>query len=133
MSEREKDWTDLGLLWLRILMGTGIATHGYGKIFGGHLAGFAEGVAKLGFPMPELSAWAAALSEFAGGILVALGLGTRVAAFFVFCTMGVAAFLHHRADPFSVKELALAYWTMSGALVLLGGGKFTLGSLIKKS
>ncbi len=123
--------TDLGLLWLRILMGAGIATHGYGKIFGGQMAIFSEGVVKLGFPMPELFTWAAALSEFAGGICVALGLGTRVAALFVFSTMSVAAFLAHRADPLSVKELALAYWTVSGALVLLGGGRFTLGRLLK--
>ncbi len=123
--------TDLGLLWLRILMGAGIATHGYGKVFGGHMAMFSEGVVKLGFPMPGLFTWAAALSEFAGGICVALGLGTRVAALCVFSTMSVAAFLAHRADPFPVKELALAYWTVSGALVLLGGGRFTLGRLLK--
>ena len=36
------------------------------------------------------------------------------------------------SDPLSVKELALAYWTMSGALILLGGGRFTLGALLRK-
>ncbi len=133
MSDAKPAWTDLGLLWLRVLMGVGIAYHGYGKVFGGHVSGLAQGVAAMGFPMPELFAWAAALSEFLGGICVALGLGTRVAAFFVFSTMSVAAFIHHRADPLSVKELALAYWTMSGALILLGGGRFSLGRLLKKS
>lgn len=121
----------LGLLWLRVLMGAGIAYHGWGKVFGGHMAMFKEGVTKLGFPQPELFAWAAALSELAGGICVALGLGTRVAAFFVFCTMSVAAFLAHAQDPLKVRELALAYWAMSGALVLLGGGDITLGRLLK--
>ena len=113
-------------------MGAGIAHHGYGKVFGGHMEKFLQGVTQMGFPMPELFAWAAALSEFLGGLCVALGLGTRVAAFFVFCTMGTAAFLAHRADPLSVKELALAYWTMSGALILLGGGRFSVGCLLKK-
>ena len=119
----------MGLLWLRILMGAGIASHGYGKIFGGHLARFTEGVAALGFPMPELFAWAAALSEFAGGLLIILGLGTRVAASFVFFTMSVAAFLQHAHDPLNVKELALAYWTIAGALILMGGGKWSLDAL----
>jgi len=120
----------LGLLWLRILMGFGIAWHGYGKIFGGRMDQFAQGVAELGFPMPEIFAWAAAASEFLGGIFIGLGLYPRLAALLVFLTMSVAAFLRHAADPFKVKELALAYWTMAGALVLMGGGPFSLGVLI---
>jgi len=90
----------IGLLWLRVLMGLGIASHGYQKIFGGYVAKLAEGVAQMGFPVPILFAWAAALSEFAGGLLVALGLGTRIAALFVFFTMSVAVFLHHASVPF---------------------------------
>ena len=123
---------NFGLLWLRILMGLGIAYHGYGKVFGGHVQGLAAGVAQMGLPFPEAFAWAAALSEFAGGLFIAAGLGTRIAAFFVFCTMSVAAFMAHAADPFKVKELALAYWTMAGALMMTGGGKFSLDARIGK-
>ncbi len=118
--------TDLGILCLRILMGAGIAYHGYGKVFGGHMAMMVPGVEKMGFPMPEVFAWAAALSEFAGGILIAVGLFTRAAAFFVFCTMSVAAFIAHAADPLQAKELALAYWTISLALIFMGGGEYSL-------
>jgi len=124
--------TDIGLLWLRVLMGSGIAYHGYGKVFGGNVARLAEGVAAMGFPMPEVFAWAAALSEFAGGICIALGLFTRFAALFVFITMSVAAFGAHAADPFQKKELALAFWTMAGALICLGGGKYSLDAVIRK-
>ncbi len=123
---------DLGLLWLRVLAGAGIAYHGYGKIFGGMIPKFAEGVAALGFPMPLFFAWAAALSEFLGGICILSGLGTRYGAFFVFATMSVAAFLQHRADPLQVKELALAYWTVAGTLMLTGAGKFSVGRLLHK-
>jgi len=31
-----------------------------------------------------------------------------------------------------VKELALAYWTMAGSLVWLGGGALSMDSLLKK-
>ncbi len=132
MKDSNGLWQNFGLLWLRVLMGAGIAYHGYGKVFGGHIDGLVQGVAKMGFPYPEVFAWAAALSEFLGGILVALGLWTRPAALSIFLTMTVAAFLVHRADPFKVKELALAYWTMSGALIFLGGGDFSLGRFFKK-
>lgn len=122
----------IGLLWLRVLMGAGIAHHGWQKIFGGYMPKFAEGVAALGFPAPILFAWAAACSELVGGLCVLLGLGTRIAAGFVFITMSVAVFLQHARDPLQVKELALAYWTMAGALILLGGGNFTLGSRLRR-
>lgn len=123
---------DFGLLWLRVLMGMGIAYHGYGKIFGGRMAMFAEGVSKMGLPAPEFFAWAAAFSEFLGGIFVALGLGTRPAAFFIFATMSVAAFIRHSQDPFKVKELALAYWTAASALMFTGAGTLSLDSVISK-
>lgn len=126
MSNAKEQVTSWGLLWLRLLMGTGIALHGAQKIFGGKMDFFAEGVAAMGFPAPLFFAWAAALSEFLGGIFAALGLKTRVAAFFVFTTMSVAAFVHHASDPLQVRELALAYWTMAGTLIFTGGGTFSL-------
>ena len=122
---------DFGLLWLRVLMGVGIAYHGYGKVFGGKIDRFAEGIASMGFPAPEIFAWAASLSEFLGGICIVLGLFTRQAALFVFVTMAVAAFIKHGADPLKRKELALAYWTISGALIFLGSGRFSLDYLIR--
>ncbi len=124
--------SSLGLLWLRVLMGAGIAHHGWQKVFGGTMGEFTEGVTALGFPAPAFFAWAAACSELIGGLCILLGLGTRIAAGFVFMTMSVAAFLQHARDPLQVKELALAYWTMAGALVLLGGGGFSLEARLRR-
>ena len=125
--ERIKEFgLHFGLLWLRFFMGAGIAYHGYGKIFGGMMPRFTQGVAQMGFPTPELFAWAAALSEFMGGIFIIIGFLTRPAAFFVFFTMSVAAFITHSADPLNVKEMALAYWVMASALMLTGPGKFSI-------
>jgi putative oxidoreductase len=122
---------DFGLLWLRVSAGAGIAYHGYGKIFGGKMAEFVQGVGSMGFPAPEVFAWAAVLSEFIGGICVALGLFTRPAALLIFVTMSVAVFIRHGADPLKKKELALAYWTIAGALIFLGAGKFSFDRWLK--
>lgn len=123
---------NVGLFGLRVLAGTGLAYHGFGKVFGGNMAGFAQGVAKLGFPAPDFFAWAAALSEFLGGILLILGLFTRPSAFFVFVTMAVAGFLQHAKDPFQVKELAFLYGIVALSLILTGAGKFSVDGAFKK-
>jgi putative oxidoreductase len=121
-----------GLLCLRVLAGLGIAWHGYGKIFGGQMEGFTGNVAAMGFPLPEVFAWLAVLSEFAGGICLVLGLKTRVAAFFILMTMSAAAFILHGNDPFSVKELALAYWTAALTLMLTGAGSLSLDGWLSR-
>lgn len=131
-SEIKEKFLHVGLLWLRVCMGLGIAYHGYGKVFGGYMDKFAQGVAQMGFPLPHLFAWAAALSEFLGGLLLAVGFGSRIAASFIFFTMSTALFIRHQSDPFSVKELAAAYWTIAGALVLTGPGEWSLDRFSKK-
>jgi putative oxidoreductase len=144
---------DVALLLLR-LTGLGLALfHGWGKIASfatGGGDGFFSGVEALGFPLPGVFAWAAALSEFGGGLLVALGLGTRVAASFAGFTMFVAAFLRHRfhqhllvavglmdAAPEEVKkwgnpEMSLIYLMGFIALILMGGGRYSLDYLIRR-
>jgi putative oxidoreductase len=124
---------DTGLLILRVLLGSGIAYHGYNKIFGGQMGMLTGGVAKLGFPFPEAFAWAAALSEFAGGILIALGLFTQPAAFFLLVTMLVAIFGAHKNDPLQVRELAIAYGTGALALMFTGAGRFSADSVVLKN
>ena len=76
--------------------------------------------------MPEVFAWAGALSEFAGGLLLMVGFATRFAALAVFGTMTVAVFVAHGGDPFAKKELALAYWTIAGTLFFTGPGRFSI-------
>ncbi len=124
-----KIYTDLGLLVLRIGTGLYIALgHGLGKMPPSE--GFISGVEKLGFPMPSFFGWMAGLSEFLGGLLIALGLFTRPAAFFVVCTMATAAFIRHAEDPFGTKEKALLYLTVGLCLILTGGGNYSLGKLL---
>jgi len=84
-----------------------------------------QGVANLGFPAPALFAWAAALAEFLGGLLVFLGLGTRVAAAFAAFTMVVAGFARHKA------HLHFAAWLGLVPKQHSTGGKQRLGKTSK--
>ena len=137
---------DFALLVLR-LAGVGLAVfHGWAKLSAlvSGTSRFHEGLAAMGLPFPVAMAWAAALGETVGGLLVAIGLFTRVAAGVCAIAMFVAAFLRHHAHHYllgklglytvtaeSAKawgnpELALLYLGVFVALALAGGGRFSL-------
>lgn len=120
-----------GLAILRIFSGLALAFgHGIRKIPPSD--GFIEGVSKLGFPLPGFFAWAAGSAEFFGGILLAAGLFTRPSAFFVLCTMLVAGFIRHAADPFSTKEKALMYAAIALLYLLVGAGKYGVDAIVRR-
>lgn len=122
---------DIALSFLRIWIGTMFIVHGSPKIFGG-IPKLTATVDKMGFPLPEVFAWMAALSEFGGGVLLLLGLAVRPAAFFAATTMIVAAFVRHADDPFNKKELALTYLVILIFFMIVGGGRYAIGRLLPK-
>lgn len=110
---------------LRISVGCMMAFgHGLGKL--PPHDGFIAGVSALGFPAPEFFAWLAALAEFGGGLLLAVGFLTRFNALALSLTMLVAAFGRHLADPFKVKELSLLYLVVFILFMIKGSGKWSL-------
>lgn len=122
---------DLGWALIRLVAGFSLAWfHGYAKVFEGGATRMVGKVAELGFPQPTVFAWAAALSEFAGGILIAIGLATRPAGAFVGFTMLVALY-NHRADPIDRWELAGLYFAIAIGAVLMGGGRYALDRSIR--
>ena len=123
--------SNLGLLLLRVFIGTAMLTHGWGKMFGG-LEKFTGFVASLGVPMPEVSAFLAAFSESFGALLLAVGLLTRPAAFLIVATMTVAIFGAHQGDGFAQQETAWLYLVPSLFFLLKGAGKWSFDWLISK-
>lgn len=123
--------TDVGLLVLRVGAGLMMAlAHGLGKI--PPSLGFVDSTAGMGFPLPGLFAWAAALSEFAGGLLLAIGLLTRPAAFFVGITMAVAFLFAHGGALTGEGngELAFVYLIVAITLMITGAGRYSLDQVI---
>jgi len=129
-SYEESFSANFALASLRMFAGFTMAfTHGVGKLPPPDM--FVGGLDSMGFPFPTFFAWAASLSEFVGALLLAIGLLTRPAAFFLAVTMFVAAFVAHGADPFAKKELSLLYFFISMVFVMRGGGKFSVDNFIK--
>ena len=91
---------------------------------------FIADVAKMGFPFPVFFAWCAVLSEFFGGILLALGLLARPAAFFNAITTFGAAFIYHRGDVSGSGLLATVFFAATMGLTSTGPGRISIDYLI---
>lgn len=121
---------DTGLLAVRLFTGLALAlAHGVGKL--PPSPRFISGVEEMGFPAPVLFAWAAALAEAVGGMLIAAGLLTRPAAASVLFTMLVAAFLRE-GSAFEEKEKALLFGAVALMLMLTGPGRYSLDAAFRK-
>jgi putative oxidoreductase len=125
---------DSGLLVARLAVGSALAVHGWAKM--GDIQGFISVVRKLDLPAPEILAWAAAISEFFGGIFIAAGLLTRAASLFAGAVMAVAVWRAHGNDPFSAslqKQFAVVLLASCGAFFLAGPGRYALDAAIASS
>jgi putative oxidoreductase len=113
---------------LRLALGAVFIAHGSQKVlgaFGGKgLFAWTSGSAPLGLHPAWLWLGAAALSEFLGGILVLLGLVTRLGAFMIASVMLVAIYGVHWPGFFAPGgfEYPLSAFAMSLALLISGGG-----------
>ena len=109
---------NLGLLLLRLSIGTMLIHHGYEKT--ADIENFADAfVRPIGIPFPILASYIAAYSEIYGSWLLIGGLFTRIAALSIVGTI-------------YLLELLVLY--MGGALciLLLGGGDYSIDRLLKK-
>jgi putative oxidoreductase len=122
---------DIGLALLRVLAGVALSVnHGAAKIK--DPSQIISGAERLGFPAPTFFGWMAAISEFFGGILLALGLATRPAAFLVACTMATAAFMAHASDNFARREPSLLFLFIAVLYLVAGSGRYGVDALLRR-
>lgn len=148
MSEEKSDaGPSIGLLVLRVGIGGFMATHGWGKVQM-LLAGDFD---KFGDPIGLGSALSLILvtgAEFVCALLVLAGAFTRFAAIPPAFAMGVAAFVAHSKDPWTMgegfrrffakeaespasKEPALLFLIPFLALVFLGAGRYSVDEFLR--
>lgn len=122
-------WTPRLLGVLRIIAGFLFAAHGSQKVFN-IPAGEHGGVELFSF-----MGFAGAL-EFIGGILLIIGLFTRVTTFILSGMMAVAYFMAHAPAGFlpivNKGELAVIYSFLFLFFSAAGGGSFSLDELFRK-
>ena len=109
---------------MRLIIGVLFACHGAQKIFG------AFGGKVAAAPLMQFGGWI----ELAGGILIAVGLFTRPAAFLASGMMAVAYFMAHASGglwPIVNKgELAVVYCFIFLFIFFYGPGRYSLDAMI---
>ena len=122
----------LGLLIMRCAVGAVMVAHGYGKVFhGGFGQSTAAMVAHLGFP--SFLGYVVTYLEFIGGMLLVLGLFTRVIGFLFAIEMLVAILKVHLSKGLGTAggmDLPLACFAIAFALIFFGAGLISVDHLI---
>ncbi len=129
--------SDLGLLLIRVLAGGMLAAfHGWGKVKSAYALlihdqewRFVQTVASLGFPLPTLFAAASAIAEFVGGLFLAVGFLTRLAASAIAINMLVAVYRHLTTDW--RFELAALYLGIALLFLLGDAGRWALDARLR--
>lgn len=123
-----------GLLVIRVVLGLLFAAHGAQKLFGWFdgpgLKGTAGWLQSMGMRPAMLMALAAAVGEFAGGLLFALGLFTWFAAILIIVPMIVAIVKVHGANGLWATKNGFEYNLLIIAIALsvaiAGAGDYSI-------
>jgi len=128
---------DTGLLVIRVVLGAIMAAHGAQKLFGWFggpgLAGTAGWLDSVGFKPARLHAAVVGLSEFGGGVLLAVGLLTPLGAAAIAGVMFVAIAIAHWHNGFFNSnggyEFNLLITATAIALATTGPGEISIDHL----
>ncbi|MDD5408637.1 MAG: DoxX family protein [Candidatus Omnitrophica bacterium] len=123
-----------GILVLRLALGIMFMAHGlqmaFGLFGGPGVKGFSQMLSGLGFAPAIFWSYVASYTVFIGGLLVIIGLQTRLASALLLIFILTAAIKVHLAKGFFLSNGGFEYNFIIAAiclaLILLGPGKFIM-------
>ncbi len=125
----------LSFVVMRVCLGLMLVPHGWGKLDGHDIAHTAQNFVKLGWPGPVALSYLVGCMEFFGGLMLATGLFTRVAAAMIAVEMAVISF-RVLAPVWGWAQHGMEYTFMMGvfafAMALHGGGPYSLDRVLGK-
>ncbi len=127
--------TDVGLAIMRVMIGAMYTAHGAQKLFTMGVPGVTGFFTQAGIPLPHVAAPFIALLEFAGGILLVLGVATRLIALLFALEMCGAIYFVHGSHGFFLPmgwEYPAVLIAANLALVLIGPGYLSIDGAIAR-
>jgi putative oxidoreductase len=133
-SSADASAATLGLTVLRVVLGATFLLHGWQKFSEWTIAGTQASFVQMGVPAAELAAPVAAVLELVGGLMLLLGLGTRVvAALLALDMLGALVLVHLPAGFFAANggvEFVLLLAAAAALFALAGAGRWSLDHVI---
>ena len=120
----------IGLTVLRVAAAAVFINHGRQKVFVYGFTGVTGAFTQMGVPFPGVMGPLIGLLEFFGGIALLIGLLTRLLAVAFVGDMLGAILLVQLKKGFSGYELEFLLLASSLALVLTGGGRFSVDGFL---
>jgi putative oxidoreductase len=126
---------DIGLAFLRVVVGAIFVAHGGQKLFVFGFDGVAGAFGQMGIPMAGIIGPFVALVEFFGGLALVTGLLTRIASLGLLSTMIVAILKVHLPNGFFAPtgiEFPLSLLGSTAMIALTGAGSLSLDGIIAR-
>ncbi len=120
------------IVLMRVVCGVALMTHGWGKIQDPMaLVGMVE---RIGFWPPAMWAWALAITEFFGGLFIAIGLFTRFWAAAATFLLLVTVYFHWilLEEGWGGSEKSILWLTITYYFAVHGGQVFAVDRLFKR-
>ena len=124
---------DLGLLVMRLVLGTIFIAHGGQKLFTMGLDGVAGGFGQMGVPMASVMGPLVAFLEFFGGFAIIGGFLTRLVSLGLASTMiGAITLVHAKNGFFNPGGIEFPLSLLGTAIVLAitGAGSYSLDRVV---
>lgn len=126
---RRTQQIDTALLVVRLVTGLTMFLHGWQKLTTAGFGGVGDMFAEMGVPLAAVAGPVVMLVELVGGVLLMLGLGTRVVgAAFAVIMLGALFLVHLEAGFYAADggyELVLLLAAISAALAVSGPGSWS--------
>lgn len=116
----------LGIALVRVMAGIFIFRYGR-ELF--HIEDLLDFLTKFNWPLPVFSGYAAKIIELAGGILLALGLFTRIVCVLLMIVMLGVTFTMGGGNPFN-SEGASLFFLLFANFCFAGPGRFSIDYLL---
>ena len=134
LSSQSTALKDLGILIIRIGIGTLIMRNGINLISGGseQWASLGMSMANIGITfLPVFWGFCAALSQALGGLMIMIGFGTRPAACILTFVMLIAFIMHiANGDSWNITAHPLVFLIVFLGLTIAGSGRLSVEYLL---
>ena len=118
------------LIIIRVIIGIMIAVYGLEAFNPEKMKGNVAWLTDIRLPAPVFMAYLGKITELIGGLLLIVGLGTRLAAIALVINMSVITFLMGGGKIFGDAQLPFLFLLFFLCFILNGGGKWSLDNLL---